>query len=315
MKNLSIIFVFLFVLLIGACKKSDNNPESKYNYRLANLAQLIDDDVSFSVDFLYDGDRVIGWKEIDGSGSEFSVDVNYLENNVVEFDISEDIDGAVTEKMIYTFSNDLVEKVEELSKEDAEFVLDYLTTYNYNQNGDVTEIVESYFVDGTEQLQDKEIYSYNNDVLTETINYQWYNEAWRESTKVVYHYENGQLVNSDSYGYGNDIWNPYYKEEFVYLANGGSTPKVEKIYKYDFIGVDDWELVLTTTYQYDGNGNITLEEKTYSNQNVATSYTYDEKSGNLWLFGFNYTYGYPNPIYKKMVSRRSSVVNLPSLFK
>ncbi len=297
MKNVLLLLAFLFIVFASACKK---DPTPKYSYRLTEIVESRENINDIKIIFFYEGDRIVGWKDIDGTGSEFYVGIDYLSDNVVEFGfyLTDTTNSEIVDKIVYSFNGELIVKIEEFEKNGEAFVLSKRTSYEYNQNGDVKEKVSSYFVDSVETFFYKDIYSYNENLLAEMIKYQYFQESWRESTKISYQYGSGLLTSSVLYGYGNDIWNPYYKDEFVYSGNDGAKAIVTEINKYGFVDVDNWDLMLTTTYQYDNNENMIREVvSTSSTDNYTINYTYEAKSGNLWLFNFIKEYGYPNPIY------------------
>jgi len=299
MKRVLLLFAIVSILFATACKKDNNDPEPKYGYRLTKMTQLREGLNDLNIVFSYEDDRIVGWEDIDGAGSEFDVTINYLENNVVEIDFYSDTNSSIIhQKMNYTFNGELIVKLENYYKKDEGLVLNDKTVYSYNQNGDVTETIESEFLYGVETFSYKTIYKYNGSQLNETIKYQWFQEEWRNNLKISYQYNNGLLVSSVFYVFLNEVWNTYHKDEFTYLANDNLKLSVSEIKRYLFVSEDDWEWFLTRTYQYDNDGNMTEEGvTTSSNDNYKIIFKYEEKPGNLWIFKFNDEYGYPKSIY------------------
>jgi len=300
MKRALILFAIATILFATACKKDNNDPEPKYNYRLTKMTEMREGLNDLNITFLYEDDRIVGWEDIDGAGSEFDVKINYLENNVVETVRYSDVGSTIiSEKINYTFKGELIVKVEDYLKKDGSLTLNNQTIYSYNQNGDVIETVQSEFIDGVEMPLHKTINNYDKGTLSETINYQWIQEKWGKFSKTSYQYEGSLLILSVYYAFSNEAWIPFYKEEFMRAVNENEELYISKVKQSLFVSEDEWDWFLTRTYQYDNNRNIRVEEVTSSSSNnYKTVYTYEEKPGNLWIFKFNNTYGYPNPFYE-----------------
>ena len=298
MKKILFLLAILFIIIGSSCNKNNNDPEPKYKFRLTKFVTSREGLNDMSIDFRYEGDQVTGWKDTDGAGTEFNVMFKYLENNVVETTFVDSNNVESGDKFVYTFNGELLEKFERYNKVDGEFVLLEKTTYQYNQNGDVTETIKSSFIGGIEQQETKNVFSYDNNLLAEVIDHYWIQNTWKKTLKKNFHYENGLLVLLTGDALDNNAWVPFYKDEFTYPSDDEGV-KVSEISKYVFISEDNWSWLTTNAYQYDNNGNMISEEVTSSsNDNWTYTYTYEEKSGNLWLFNINKEYGYPQPFYK-----------------
>lgn len=290
MKNTLLFLAFLFIVLASACKKDSKDPEPLQGFRLTEMVWSVEGTNDDIINFSYNDDKVSGWT----SDSTSKVDVIYSGTDVVEFIVSEqDSSNRVVEmKMVYTFSDMKIQKIEGFDFDGNELILLNRTTYQYN-NGNVIEELTSYFHEGNATFLSKKVYSYSGNLLDEYISYQFYEESWRESTKVDYQYENDRLKLSITSGYGNDIWNPYYKDEFNY--EGG---KVIDIKTYNYVEDELWTLSNSIVYNYDNDGNmINAEESSQSGNTYTISYTYEVGLGNLSLFNFDSEYGYPHSVY------------------
>lgn len=296
MKKTLIYFTLAFVVMATSCKKDNNNGEDPlHGFRLTQLEWVEDGIVDETIFFSYEGDKVSGWMNGDEGNAENKADANYPDDNTAEFISYEKDDDVWTKdfKMEYTFNDGRVVLLQDYNFDGNEFVLSYKTTFQYNGNGDIVESVDSQFPEGNETLSHKQTFSYDGVKRVESLRYHYHEGSWVANSKLAHQYENDRLISSIFSYFSNNIWNQYYKDEFKYEEN-----RVSAIDGYEFSDGTTWTLDCTTTFFYDSDGNMTKAEDVSSDGNIyIENFVYEQKPGNLSIFGFEDNYGYPNPIY------------------
>lgn len=145
--------------------------------------------------------------------------------------------SSLTRTLYYDWDNDL-----------KEFSESYLLEASFNEQGQKTKEIFSYY-DETDWVNEEKIeYTYYQDgTLMEEIQYYYDIDLWLEEEKTELTYHSGTLVKSEiNYEY-DGIWYPVFKENYIF--NGG-LPVARQSYDYEGPEVDSF-LVEETTFLYD----------------------------------------------------------------
>ena len=299
MKQIVISLSLALVLLVSACKTDDNNdgPTPTNGYRLTGLTWeeegIIDENVTFS----YNGDKVTGWTDISEENNEqYKAEISYPSDNIAEIVMSDYYETNSTweidAKYIYNFGPNGVEKVLDYEFNGNDYILNYTENYLYNGDGNIIESIDKNVDGGVEIPTYKKTFTYEGSLLAESVEYNYLNGEWKQISKTNYTYDNNILTFYIS-SYFIEAWQETAKTIFTYNGN-----KVTEVNTYGYVNGEIGDLSYGMKYNYDANGNITSTEgaSSYSGSEI-TKYSYEAKSGNLSIFGFDGAYGYPNPIY------------------
>ncbi|NOR45518.1 MAG: hypothetical protein GQ534_08020 [Candidatus Delongbacteria bacterium] len=160
----------------------------------------------------------------------------YLEGNI-----------AASIKIEYTYENSLLTSF--IIYEDNAGVWEKTSekTWAYT-SGQLTEYINAY----SDGYSNKSTYSYENDKLSEMIEYDWNVVGWELYNKSVYSYEDGKLKEVVDYQYYNSEWRIKNKTISLY-TNEHLSSEITSLW-------DDYEQVLKnywkTGFEYDENWNI-----------------------------------------------------------
>ena len=299
------LFVALLILTFSACKKDKDDQDVGKNFRLAKV-DVVNDHTAYTLNFQYEGDKVKEWRDVDGSGAFYSVIVSYVNDNVVELGYIKDDagDSVIRSKTVYTFSNNLPEKIEEYSKYNNEdYKLVVKQTYRYDEDKRLTETIMYSYPGEIEKLFYKQNYFYDGDLLAEITDSLWNDSAWEELAKVTWYYHDNLADSLVELSFDNGKWTPMHKDVFFYV-NGENGKQVSRIKQYNYDQNENACLFATYTYRYDNYGNpVTMETVYQLGKHNLKTYTYEEKAGNLDKFNFGVWHGHPDPYYKSGIRK------------
>jgi len=156
----------------------------------------------------------------------------------------------------------------------------------YNPDGQISESVYLYKIEGATSWKDEYIYDENNR-LTQKINWLWdeYEQKWGLNQKDVYQYNSeGQQVERQYFTINSSqIWELIRKYEYTYASNG----EVASDTQYN-IENNVWQPIRRTIYEYNALDKITLraeqnwQEDFQDWANIqADEYTYDAVGNKL----------------------------------
>ena len=245
--KISVLISLVCMIIITSCKK-DESPSS-VNYRISELKEYRNEDLTRFSTFEYDGERV---------SLQTSCYVPDDDSSRTQFDYPDNIHTVMT-----TF-NKSEGNWSEIAK--TELTL---------QDNEIIQKIEYFFTEGTWLEGSKITYQYENGHLKEWIEYymQDSSQAWEPSTKISFEYDGDKLIRDIQYDYTSD-WETIGKEEF---EHDGDKLSHWIIYEYqDGAYLEQFML----EFHYDGNKLMEIEisdyqDGTWSSYRDYMSYTYD----------------------------------------
>lgn len=296
MKKAIVCFIFIIIVLVVACEKDiPDDPLPLYDFRLTELVYKNEGVNDENIKFSYSGNKLTGWYISNGISTE-KVDVVYNGDNTIDFFsyVRLDSNWVAYEKMKYSFENNNLIIKEEFDFEENGWVISYRNKIDYDGDGKKIESIESYFLDGLENIYYKQAITYSGSSIIEIIKYQFFEGDWRNSIRDIYEYNGSKLSTVVTSAYISDSWMPYYKDEFKYQGDN-----VVEVHKLSNVGDTTWIQSYITRYSYDIDGNISNYEQSSSDEVIySIDYLYEKESGNLSEFSFQDSYGYPDPFYR-----------------
>lgn len=177
-------------------------------------------------------------------------------------------------KDIYTYSATnkvLMETSQDYNDLTQQFETDYVGTYTYNTNDNLTEILFKEMINGTLVNEYKASLTYNGTTVASLIETEWIASQWVMTYRSTITYNgNGTIAKIDDDIYVNGDWELDTRVLFSYDANN----KISQI-NYETWDGSSWEVEETISYTLDANGNRTSETDTYDSNSIITTYTYD----------------------------------------
>lgn len=279
MKTLKTLLVLTMIcIILYSCK--DNNEETNYrvkqiistNFNGVEINKLIlnyNEDKLFSK-IQFDKDTIKNnWDEV------YHFNYIYSGDSILEIKSKYDNTSNLWKdiyKIKYIISNSKIDKVigYNLENPNSSYTLGNTISYQYSGNN-LTELIA---------FGVKWSLNYDNNVLSQFVQYSLFQGNWKEFTKCKYNYSSNQLkslylYDYNSYGIPNTASNSKYEYEY----EGGNISKIT-IY-----GIDSsnsiWETKNSTVYHYDNHG--CLFEK-IQNTGEKTTYLYEVGKGNFSTF-------------------------------
>lgn len=175
---------------------------------------------------------------------------------------------------VYTYSGTnkiLTETSQNYNDLSLQFETDYIGTYTYNANDNLTEVLYEEMVNSTLTNEYKINYSYTGNNVTSALDQEWNGTQWVLLDRYTATYDgNGNITQLIDEEYINGNWELYGKDVYSYDANNRIIQT-----EYQIWNGSAWVSDGLITYTIDANGNRLSLTETYDGSSYITTYTYD----------------------------------------